>query len=768
MVAEHSHRQERRMPKRLKPHIAFALPSLLLLAAGCGTGQLAGMSANSGAFSITPSSAAITSNGQAKFTALMPSGETAAVNWSIAEGENASTLGEGHIDAAGNYTPPNALSRNNVQIHILAQLQSDPSATASAVINVTPGFVQSLLPENAALTAGGTLEATAEIAEVNAGSVEWSLSSSPTEKTASDSASNLGMIDHMSCQRSLDQFTTCKVSYTAPSSLSAGSAVYLAASVNGTTATSPLKILLNTDGLNSNPSTNQAAQAGMIALGTSGGNDNDYDTYQDHSGTPYIADCCGGTLGALVEDTARNQYILSNNHVLAESDQAIIGDTIDEPGLIDNGCVPLSRAGSTLRPVGALKYYVPLATSQSNVDAALAAVVSGAVDPMGSILQLDAPKANMRSNLPLGAAPPMAGSGEALNAGNLGSIEVAKSSRTTGLTCSTVETVDLSVRIDYFKDCAETQPYYSKTFTGQIGIAGDKFSDSGDSGALVVDSSNAQPVGLFFAGGTDGDGNGLSVANPIGDVLRELGAQAGSRLSIVGTTTPHKVACIRYDASPPTAVPILPVPAEAMARAQFVAETTGASLINPETGILAIAAGKSFDSPGEAALIVYADKSRAHVDVPPIFDGLRTQLITADAATLAHNLAPTAPPATSGIHLSESALASAAAVVREYAPRLMADPAIFGVGVAQSQDNPSEPSLLALIDLNRAPQSMPSTLGGLRVRYMKLHRFHVTQSKYSGANHASSCALKGLTPAGTSRSKWNAPPAAENPTFPTN
>ena len=143
----------------------------------------------------------------------------------------------------------------------------------------------------------------------------------------------------------------------------------------------------------------------------------------------------------------------------------------------------------------------------------------------------------------------MAGTGETLNSSNLGSIELAKSSRTTGLTCSTVETVDLSVRIDYFKDCAETQPYYSKTFTGQIGIAGDNFSDSGDSGALVVDSSNAQPVGLFFAGGTNGDGIGLSVANPIGDVLRELGAQAGSRLSIVGTTTPHKVACIRIRSS---------------------------------------------------------------------------------------------------------------------------------------------------------------------------------------------------------------------------
>jgi hypothetical protein len=768
MVAELSACHEGRMPKRLNPYIAFALPSLLLLAAGCGTGQLAGMSANGGAFSITPSSAAITSNDQARLTALLPSGEPAAVSWSIAEGENAASLGEGHIDAMGNYTPPNALSRNSVQIHILARLNSDPTATAAAVINVTPGFVQSLLPENAALTAGGTLEATAEIAEVNAGSVEWSLSSSPTEKAAADSATNPGTIDHISCKRSLDQFTTCKVSYTAPSSLSTGSAVYLSASVNGTTATSPLKILLNTEGLNSNPSTNQTPQTGMIALGTSGGNDNDYDTYQDRSGTPYIADCCGGTLGALVEDAARNQYILSNNHVLAESDQAIIGDTIDEPGLIDNGCMPLSRTGSTLKPVGALKYYVPLASTESNVDAALAAVVSGAVDPTGSILQLDAPRANTRSNIPLGAAPPMAGTGEALNAGNLGSIELAKSSRTTGLTCSTVETIDLSVRIDYFKDCAETQPYYSKTFSGQIGIAGDKFSDSGDSGALVVDSSNAQPVGLFFAGGTNGDGNGLSVANPIGDVLSELSAQAGSRLSIVGTTTPHKVACIRYDAAPQTAAPALPVPTEATARAQFVAETTGASLINPETGILAVAAGRSLDSPGEAALVVYTDKSKLHVSAAQTFDGLRTQLIPTDAATLARNLAPTSPVTSTGIHISEGTLASAAAVVREYAPRLMADPAIFGVGVAQSQDNPAEPSLLVLVDLNHAPQSMAATLGGLRVRYMKLHRFHVTQSKYSGANHASSCALEGLTPAGTSGSAWNTTAVKDNSSSPVN
>jgi hypothetical protein len=123
------------------------MASLVLFAAGCGTGQLGSVSASSGAFSITPSSATVASNGQVKFAALLASGEPAAVNWSIAAGDNASSLGEGRIDSAGTYMPPGALSRDSVQIRIMARLKSDPSAVASAVIKVTPGFVQSSGPE---------------------------------------------------------------------------------------------------------------------------------------------------------------------------------------------------------------------------------------------------------------------------------------------------------------------------------------------------------------------------------------------------------------------------------------------------------------------------------------------------------------------------------------------------------------------------------------------------------------------------------------------
>jgi hypothetical protein len=523
-----------------------------------------------------------------------------------------------------------------------------------------------------------------------------------------------------------------------------------------------MKILLNSDGVNSAPTANQAAQTGAIALGSSGGNDNDYDTYQDASGESYVADCCGGTLGALVEDSKKDQYILSNNHVLAESDQGRPGDTIDQPGMIDDGCIPLSHAGSTLRPVGTLKYIVPLATAQTNVDAALASVAPGSVNPDGSILQFATPVHPASSSDMLGAAPPMGGSGEALSASNLNGLKLAKSGRTTGLTCSTIAAVDLSVKVDYFKDCAETQPYYTKTFTGQIGIAGDRFSDSGDSGALVVDASNAEPVGLFFAGGTDGNGHGLSIANPIGDVLRELGAQTGNSMSIVGTATPHPVACVRYDTKLPTVS--VPLPAARKARAEHVAQTAGALLVNPDKGILAVSSGSSLDSPGEATLVVYVDGAKAAANVPLTVEGVRTQVIATGADALARDAAPLTPQGTDGLALTAASLAKAKAAVAQYARGLLQDPSVFGVGVAQSLDNPRNAALLVLVDPGIAPREMPALLGGLRVRYMKLHRFHVTRSKYAGPNPAPSCAIKKMV--GTSdRGKFLPRTFGEAPLF---
>jgi hypothetical protein len=173
-------------------------------------------------------------------------------------------------------------------------------------------------------------------------------------------------------------------------------------------------------------------------------------------------------------------------------------------------------------------------------------------------------------------------------------------------------------------------------------------------------------------------------------------------------------------------------------RAQTIAEGAADSLHG--NGVLGTAAGRSLDSAGDPAVVVYVDHQGANV--PQTIEGLRTQVIVTDAGSVARGTAPTIPALEPGIHLSSEALAGATAVERSVSPQLMTDPAIFGVGVTQSRDNPAEAALVVLVDIGRNPQAMPATLGGLRVVYMRLHRFHTTLSKYSTWRHASTCEVQ--------------------------
>ena len=163
---------------------------------------------------------------------------------------------------------------------------------------------------------------------------------------------------------------------------------------------------------------NQQAQNIPVKLGTSGGN------AKDSSVQGNLTFCCSGTLGALVQRNG-TFYILSNNHVLARSDSASIGDAITQPGLIDANC---SATGTTT--VGNLSQFVNLETAGANVDAALAQIVTGTVDTTGSILSLGATATGTAAD----PGPPHAGNGIVASVGE----SVAKSGRSTGLTCSSV------------------------------------------------------------------------------------------------------------------------------------------------------------------------------------------------------------------------------------------------------------------------------------------------------------------------------------------
>jgi hypothetical protein len=709
--------------------LLVAVPLLLLLVAGCGA-MNSPVGASSGGLVISAEKATIDTATTDQLTVRLASGGPASVKWTIVGGQNDAGLGQGTISANGTYTPPLLLSRDQVQVQVMAASTGDPATTASYLLTVTPGFVQVLTPETASLTPGATVQVKGQIAEINSGSIHWTLATTPGGET--DPGDSYGSISEARCSHSSRTYTTFTATYTAPRALPPGSpSVFLVGLAGGNPhSAAALHILLNGAGFNSSGLQNQAAQKGYVEMGSSGGNANDYDSRKDGSGHEYVNDCCGGTLGALVTDQNGDLYILSNNHVLAESDQARTGDTVVQPALVDLNCSP--QAGRT---VGALRYVVPLQSRQTNVDAALAAATP-AVDGTGAILQLGP---SINGVLTPGA--PAAGTGEALTASLLNQLRVVKSGRTTGLTCSTVNTVNLSVQVDYYYDCAETQPYYTKTYVNQIGMPGASFADSGDSGALVLDAGNAQPVGLFFASGQDDSNHGFSVANPIQDVLSELGQKSqadGQEFEIAGGA-PHPITCSNYDEH--TAPAVRSVSAVQTQAAKAAAESAAALLLRPDNGILGTAPGKSLDSPGEGAVIVYVDKNKPGVTVPEVINGVRTLVIPTDAASMNAGTEPTTLTQAEGIHLTADVLRAAAAVQRQFAPQLTADPAFFGVGVTQSYDNPAEAALLVLVDLTKTPRSMPDVAGGLRLRYVRINRLHVTRSKLAPAGSAPRCLL---------------------------
>jgi hypothetical protein len=714
-------------PQFFRILMSFLAPALFVLA-GCGGGTVSG-NPQPAAFSISPGANSIDTNctgcnsvgpsgTPAERFSVIPAGN---VTWSVSGGDAVS--GAGTISATGLYTPPTYLTADKVQGMVTAT--PDTGSATTAVITLTPGFLQPLTPENVALGANGTLTITGLIAEAGGTTgIEYALSNSSTGSTGGE-----GSLGTPSCQRGRQAFTSCTVTYTAPATVAATGATYVVATVGTSPSKTAVQVLLNTAGVSSNPVSHQVEQPAAIQLGTSGGNNRDYDT----SGNA-IVDCCGGTLGSLVQDSSGTRYLLSNNHVLARSDHATAGDSIVQPGLIDNNCTP-NGDGPGTTPVATLTGWLALNSNRTNADAAIAQVHSGAVDPVGSILELGAKQPDGT----LGAAPP--GVSSTGGKGELASLQltVAKSGRTTGLTCANVSALNLDVNVDYFQDCAETKPYLTKTYTNQVAISGNQFSDAGDSGSLVVDAGNAEPVGLFFAGGIDAFGVGQGVANPVADVLNELSAQVGNgtTFTFVGGAD-HAVSCLNYGGGTVAAAQSRPL-ADAQITRSLSALSPARLLVNPRNGILGVAAGKSSDHPGEAAVLVYVDEGM-NVTVPPTVGGVRTVVIPASARAVALGSAPQTPLQNGAPALPAATLNAAVAVKQLGAAKLMRQtPAFFGVGIGQSLDSPKEAALVIYVDRKQVPEQLPQTLNGLRTRYVIMDRLHVTRSYAQPVESRSHC-----------------------------
>jgi len=205
-----------------------------------------------------------------------------------------------------------------------------------------------------------------------------------------------------------------------------------------------------------------------------------------------------GTLGGFVED-AKNYYIMSNNHVLANSNQCFGADPILQPGPIDAG-------SSAPIVVGRLDKWFPLSkASRDGVDVALA-TFSDNVDffepwDYTGIGRIEKTHVTDRMSV----------------------TRVIKRGRTTGVRRGTVSAFELDgVQIDY----GTSSDPAIVTYDDQIEIIGSPssrdFSAGGDSGSFIIDRDTMQVYALLYGGGPDANGIDRTLAHFIPDVFKAM------------------------------------------------------------------------------------------------------------------------------------------------------------------------------------------------------------------------------------------------------
>ena len=690
---------------KLKFNLNNALPLAflfgVLVAGGCGKGTVNIIPPNLVRVTISPTSGEIAVSGTQQFTVVVSGTVNQQVTW---------TVSSGSISSSGLYTAP-AIIPNPATVTITATSVQDIRDSAAATMTVVPGpnsITISLSPIAGTVAAFGTLQYTATVTGDANTAVTWFVNGNQGGSQASGYISSSGL-------------------YYAPSGVPTKS------NGNGSTqaTTAAVTAVLNdntsyyaTANVTVQPA-NQSVQTTPIELGTSGGNLNDTSTDKG------LTVCCGGTLGALIT-LDNKQYILSTNHTLARSGAANIGDSIVQPSLLDTNC---DTARAT--PVATLSQYYSLTNQQlPNIDAAIAQVIAGQVDPSGNILYLGSTTDS--NDVPVSGAP--YNGGVLPPDSTLIGEGVAKSGRTTGLTCSTVDSVGTAVNVEYVQNCDGTGTPINVQFSGQIDIEGTGFSAQGDSGALVVSQDNAIPVGLLFAA-TDTS----SVANPIQSVLNYFQDAQGNAPTIVGGAEHQVIGCT---------LPIAPQSAQSVASGAAATNAALASALKTrdahlseilsQVGVKAVGVGTSHDNPSEAAIIVFVAKDQPHPNVPQEIDGVRTRIVevaapaqygglsVAESAKLEQSDASaSATPA-----LSQLEFKRAQAVHSANVTALLKQSGVQGVGISASLDSPGEAALMIFLVRGVAHDAIPAVISGIRTRVKESNRF---RANFGGTKSNSGC-----------------------------
>jgi hypothetical protein len=316
-------------------------------------------------------------------------------------------------------------------------------------------------------------------------------------------------------------------------------------------------------------------QSRPIDLGVSGGN--------IHAFNKHHTLCSSGTLGSEVHDGGGKQFILSNNHVLANTNKGKRGDLIVQPGLADVSCVQTTSDG-VANLSRAIK--INFGGGTNTVDAAIAEVIPG--DVSATILNIGLISSTT-------VAPTLG-------------LAVQKQGSKTCVTTGMISAVGAHGKIKYGSGKVAK-------FVNQIIIDG-PFSGPGDSGSLIVTQDSCpKAVALLFAGSSKPVS---TIANPISSVLNKL------NVSMTGGCT---AAVTAPQAATAEQAGNAVVSQDLVNSATAVRDRHEDELMKIP-GAVGTAIGIS-DTPGQPAIEVYIDKMtpEAEAAAPKDVEGLPVKLI---------------------------------------------------------------------------------------------------------------------------------------------
>ncbi len=225
-----------------------------------------------------------------------------------------------------------------------------------------------------------------------------------------------------------------------------------------------------------------------------------------------------GTFGGIVYDQATgNHLILSNNHVLANSNDAEIGDPIVQPGTVDGGHVETDT-------IAHLERFCPIQFSTAPPTCSLATGMANAANWLARIvgsrhrLRVEQSDPTASNLVDAAVARPLDDSDISAEILEIGVIEgtvpaalgmgVRKSGRTTELTAGTITVLNATVSVGY--GVGRVAQFENQIVTSNM-------SQGGDSGSLLVAEDSLHAVGLLFAGSDQ-----VTIHSPIEAVLQCL------------------------------------------------------------------------------------------------------------------------------------------------------------------------------------------------------------------------------------------------------